>query len=178
MKEQKSKGKDTSVMHERTGKKGNGTLTKIPYGHKLGKEDIPTIMEGLRRYKPIVGIADYLDCPYSQLLKFIHEHPELSEAKHRAMEGRLDIAESKLMESIVEGNMNSIFYFLDRMGRNRGYGQHQEVEANVKESAPRIVIGTIGRERIEAAKKAAEEATKAAKAGMPDDEGAADGGAS
>jgi len=171
-KDDKPKGTapDAAPMHESNGKKANGSVSHFRFNRKLGNDDIELILTGLKRYRPLVNIANELDCSYGALLKFIKDTPVLAEMKYRSAEGRIDIAESALMNSIAEGNLNAIFFFLDRMARSRGYGQHHEVEAAVKESAPRIVIGTIGKERIEAAKKLVEEATKAAKACMPDDE--------
>jgi len=164
------KPKEVAVMGESNGKKNKNSVYHTKFSHKLSEKDIPFILDGLQSYKSLIGIADYLDCNYSSLLTFINKTPLLAEAKFRANEGRLDIAESKLMFNIAQNNLNAIFFFLDRMGRNRGYGQHQEIDAKVKDTAPRIVIGTIGKERIEAAKKMVAEATKEAKAGMPDDE--------
>ena len=52
----------------------------------------------------------------------------------------LDIAEAKLLQNINSGNENSIEYFLDRQGKDRGYGN----QVSIPQSAvPVINIGRI-----------------------------------
>lgn len=159
MSKQSEKPKNATAMKSgRTKKDGTKTLEYSAYTHRFTAKDIPIILEDLKTYRPLVRTADRLDCSYSGLLEFIKRTPVLSEAKHRYQLGAVDIAESRLMQAIDVGNLSAIMFYLDRMGRDRGYGQHETIETDNKEdTTPRIVIGAIPKEVVEAAKKKVEE---------------------
>lgn len=53
---------------------------------------------------------------------------KLDEMMKDAEESIIDFAESKLIESINDGNMTAIIFFLKTKGRNRGYVERQEVD--------------------------------------------------
>lgn len=133
---------------------GKRTLYKHPFSHKFVEADIPVIMQGLREYKAIIVIADQLNASYSGLRDFIKRTPILRECMDRRDNGMLDIAERRLFERINLGDTHSIMYFLDRKGRKRGYGEHIEQDITNKEGqAPRIIVGMIPQDKVDAAKK-------------------------
>ena len=165
MSKQSEKPKSAAAMKSGSrGKGGKKTVSYTMYTHRFTDRDIPIIIEDLRCYRPLVKTADKLDCSYNGLLEFIKRTPVLREAKERYTMGGVDIAESRLMQAIDVGNLNAIMFYLDRMGRDRGYGQHETVETKgaIEDTAPRIVIGAIPKEAVEAAKKKVEEINRKA----------------
>ena len=147
---------------------GKRTLYKHPFSHKFVEADIPVIMQGLREYKAIIVIADQLNASYSGLRDFIKRTPILRECMDRRDNGMLDIAERRLFERINLGDTHSIMYFLDRKGRNRGYGEHIEQDINNKEGqAPRIIVGMIPQDKVDAAKKLVKQKEEEARKDAP-----------
>lgn len=49
-----------------------------------------------------------------------------------ARETTLDLAESQLYNSIKEGNMNAVFFYLKTIGRKRGYADKEDIEEKGK----------------------------------------------
>lgn len=164
MSKQSEKPKNATPMKSgKTNKDGKKTVEYVAYTHRFTAKDIPIILADLKSYKPLIRTADHLDCSYNGLLEFIKRTPVLREAKERYRLGGVDIAESRLMQAIDVGNLNAIMFYLDRMGRDRGYGQHETIETKNKEdTTSRIVIGAIPKEAVEAAKKKVEEITRKA----------------
>lgn len=148
---------------------GQKTVRHTHYSHKLSEDDFPDIIDGLRKYHPILAIADKLDCSYDGLLRFIHKNPTLEETYKRQQEGMIDIAVGRLFENINMGNLNAIIYFLNTKGRERGFGDFQSIEQTIKDKTPqrRIVIGNFNPEKVAEMKKKAEDATAADKANAP-----------
>lgn len=147
---------------------GKRTLYKHPFSHKFVESDIPVIMQGLREYKAIIVIADQLNASYSGLRDFIKRTPILRECMDRRDNGMLDIAERRLFERINLGDTHSIMYFLDRKGRNRGYGEHIEQDINNKEGqSPRIIVGMIPQDKVDAAKKLVKQKEEEARKDAP-----------
>lgn len=54
----------------------------------------------------------------------------LMDARTDAFETVLDLAESKLVTAINGGDMTAIIYTLKTQGRNRGWGEHQQITLN------------------------------------------------
>lgn len=65
------------------------------------------------------------------LTKRMNDYPDLKEMMESAQESLIDTAESQLMKLIKLGHFPSIKFFLERKGRNRGYGQFVEVSGDV-----------------------------------------------
>lgn len=161
-----------SIMSETVGKDGKKKVsTHVTCYHKFTDKDIPIILDGLRKYHPLVAIVDKIGCSYEGLLDFINRTPVLKEMKLRSEKGMVDIAMSRLFESINMGNLNAIIYFLNCKGRDRGFGEHQTIDANVNEQGGRrIVINAITKDRVEQAKKMCKARSEAAAdKGVPTD---------
>jgi hypothetical protein len=73
--------------------------------------------------------ADKLRCAPNTVKNYIEDYypdelkPALAEIKHQ----KLDLAEDKLMEAIGHGNVAAIKFYLERQGRDRGYGIKAEL---------------------------------------------------
>ena len=170
--QKKPKPKAAAVVMTETKANSNGQKRVRPadmFSHKLSAADIPVIIDGLRKYHPILAIADKLDCSYDGLLRFIHKTPVLEETYNRQQNGMVDIAIGRLFENINMGNLNAIIYFLNTKGRDRGFGDFQSIEQTIKDKTPqrRIVIGNFTPEIVAAMKKRAEDATAQEKATAP-----------
>ena len=107
------------------------------------------IIAALQRAKGLVGLAaDELKCDR----KTIYNHINKSAAVRAALEsvrGRnLDIAENKLLEAIDRGELAAITYYLSRIGRERGYGDRNELtglNGGAIETTIRVVYGSGGK---------------------------------
>lgn len=175
MKEKKNQASSVpsaTIMAETSDKNGIKKVTShCACYHKFTDADIPVIYEGLKKYHPLVAIVDKIGCSYTGLMEFIDRTPVLKEMKLRSEKGMVDIAMSRLFESINMGNLNAIIYFLNCKGRDRGFGEHQTIDANVNEQGGRrIVINAITKDRVEQAKKMCKARSEAAAdKGIPTD---------
>ena len=105
---------------------------------KLDENDDEFIEKEVRAFRPLYVIARSLGCDRRTLSSYIKKRfPDLLSEMRESM---LDIAEAKLLQNINSGNENSIEYFLDRQGKDRGYGN----QVSIPQSAvPVINIGRI-----------------------------------
>lgn len=70
------------------------------------------------------------------LYNWRNNNPELDEMMRDVEESLLDFTESKLIESINEGNLTAIIFHLKTKGKNRGYIEGQEIHATVQSAKP------------------------------------------
>ena len=111
--------------------------SKRSYKH-LGKKDEPHILKGLKAFKPLYIIANELGVDRHTLYKYLRDNMDISYKNMR--ESMLDVAESKLLKNVIDGNQNAIEFMLDRLGKNRGYGIKEITDRN---DVPIINIGKI-----------------------------------
>ena len=64
---------------------------------------------------------------YRTVQRYAEEYPSVIEAVREAKEGMLDLAESKLLESIEKREAWAICFYLKTQGKQRGYTERQEV---------------------------------------------------
>lgn len=108
---------------------------------KLLREDDETILSLLEKLYPISVIAKRLGCDRRTLAAYIEKNGVLSSARRDAAESLGDLAESRLLEKIRDGNLNAITWYLERRCPDR-YGDRIPVDGNDDE--PRIIfIGNI-----------------------------------
>lgn len=105
---------------------------------RIEKRDEKLILKGMREFRPLYLIAKDLGVSRGNLYNYIREVMNLDYKDMR--ESMLDIAESKLMKNIIDGNQNAIEFFLDRQGKGRGYGEKQQMD---RQDVPTINIGRI-----------------------------------
>ena len=55
-------------------------------------------------------------------------------------ESTLDLAESQLMEKIREGHIAAIIFYLKTKGRDRGFSERMEINANINAKAGVLVV--------------------------------------
>ena len=105
---------------------------------KLDENDDAFIEKEVRAFRPLYVIARSLGCDRRTLSSYIKKRfPDLLSEMRESM---LDIAEAKLLQNINSGNENSIEYFLDRQGTDRGYGNQVAIPQS---AVPVINIGRI-----------------------------------
>lgn len=71
--------------------------------------------------------ARRLDCNPKTLYRRIKNSPALQEAIEKQEGELLDIAESQLRRKIVDGDADTIKWWLPRKGKKRGYGDRSEL---------------------------------------------------
>jgi hypothetical protein len=105
---------------------------------RIEKKDEKMILKGLREFKPLYLIAQDIGVCRATLYTYLREEMNISYKDMR--ESMLDIAESRLLKNILDGNQNAIQFFLDRQGKGRGYGEKQQLD---RQDVPTINIGKI-----------------------------------
>jgi hypothetical protein len=76
----------------------------------------------------VSAIADNLDCSWHTALKYINKYENTKQAYADEEERTLDLAESKMIQHIEQGDRDMIKYLLSRKGRKRGYSEKTEIE--------------------------------------------------
>ena len=71
----------------------------------------------------ISSAAKLLGCTRKTIYNRMKKAPKIAAAHEDAREETLDKTESQLFTNIKKGKESSIFYYLNNMGRNRGYGK-------------------------------------------------------
>jgi hypothetical protein len=65
------------------------------------------------------------------LFKFIKENPELNDVRDEALEEFLDDAEHKVVVAVDAGDMQTVRWTLERLGKGRGYSTRLETTGAV-----------------------------------------------
>ena len=64
---------------------------------------------------------------------WLESDKEFAEAVHNVKESLIDMAESKLLESIQGGNLTATIFYLKTQGKDRGYVERTEQDVNMNE---------------------------------------------
>ena len=107
----------------------------------ITEADEPTILEGLAEHLTLTTIAKQVGCCRGTLVKYIRNHQLLQDAATDSREEFDDVVEQKLFEKINNGDLNAIFFYMQRRMRSRGYGDHQVVEQQGESKS--IIIGHV-----------------------------------
>jgi hypothetical protein len=75
----------------------------------------------------ILYTAVALSVTRKSLYEFMRKHPELEQVRDEARETMLDTAEHHVVNAVNSGDMRTVRWVLDRLGRHRGYSTRQEV---------------------------------------------------
>ena len=70
--------------------------------------------------------ARRLGCASCTVYEYIERFPALKHVLTEARESSVDLAESKLIEAIKNGNLTAIIFFLKTQGKSRGYTERSE----------------------------------------------------
>ena len=69
-----------------------------------------------------------LKCSPSTIKRYIDRSEALARIESEVVEHILDLAESKLVEAINDGNLTAIMFYLKTKGKHRGYTERHQVE--------------------------------------------------
>lgn len=98
----------------------------------IGKRDMKTrttdIIDALRRKAGLIHLAAQdLGVSRDRLAKRIKRSAALQAVIREIREASLDIAEAKLTDLVLRGDPASVRFYLERLGKDRGYGNRTEV---------------------------------------------------
>src|SRR5689334_3324767 len=68
-----------------------------------------------------------LSCAPSTITNYIERHPVLHEVEREILDQNLDLAETKLLTAIRDGNLTAVIFYLKTKGKARGYTERAEV---------------------------------------------------
>jgi hypothetical protein len=71
--------------------------------------------------------ARMLGCAPSTIANYLDRHPALREVEAEILDQNLDLAETKLLTAIRDGNLTAVIFFLKTKGKLRGYTERAEV---------------------------------------------------
>lgn len=77
-------------------------------------------------------IAKKLGVSWSTAKAAIDAYPEAQQAYADELERMLDLAESKLYDSINRGDTQDVKWFLSKKGKRRGYAEHIDITSGNK----------------------------------------------
>jgi hypothetical protein len=82
----------------------------------------------------IKASANILKVDRTTLHKWLDKYPILRQARNDSFDSFIDLAESKLMSKVNDGDMTAIIFTLKTQGRNRGYVERTEltIDRNAK----------------------------------------------
>ena len=81
------------------------------------------VIEALRSSGGIIStVARKLGCSRTTIYNYIQRYAKVREAYEEITETWLDIAEMKLLQKILEGDLRAITFYLRNKGASRGYG--------------------------------------------------------
>ncbi|RUW81556.1 helix-turn-helix domain-containing protein [Mesorhizobium sp. M2A.F.Ca.ET.067.02.1.1] len=102
---------------------------------KLTEKDMPRVIETLRQYGGIKSVAaDKLNVSRTTLYAFLNEHQPALDAAAEIDDEIKDIAEGKVIMAIRAGDMQTVRWYLELKGKDRGYVRR--VEQTGKDGGP------------------------------------------
>lgn len=85
---------------------------------------IKQVCEALRGTRGIKSVAaERLGCSWDTVHSYINRYPTVARVFREEREAIVDTAEAKLLQKLREDADWAIKYVLDRLGRDRGYGE-------------------------------------------------------
>jgi len=85
------------------------------------------IIDSLRKNAGFVAVtARSLGVTYQAIANRLYKSEMLAAALESIRESHLDLAESQLLIKIKEGELSAITFYLDRIGKHRGYVKREE----------------------------------------------------
>jgi len=77
-------------------------------------------------------IAKRLDCQWHTCKKYIESYDETKQSLQDEIAKNIDKAESVILTSLNEGDIQTAKWFLQTIGKNRGYSEKQEIQHSGK----------------------------------------------
>ncbi len=102
---------------------------------KLTERDIPRVIAMLRNTGGIKTVAaEKLNVGRTTLYAFLEKHPEIQEADSEIADELLDVAEGQVVIALRSGDMQTVRWYLELKGKERGYVRR--VETTGKNGGP------------------------------------------
>ncbi len=98
-------------------------------------------LEAFRKSAGILKPAcDALNIDRKTIWRWRQNDPKFDEACRECHEIAIDFAESALLKNIQNGDTTAIIFYLKTQGKNRGYVEKQQVEAEVKGATVKVNV--------------------------------------
>lgn len=111
------------------------------------KFKVARVAEALRQGGGIyTAAASILKCSPNTVKNYVERNANLQQVKAEVEDMTLDLAETKLIMAIRDGNMNAVTFYLRTKGRARGYGDKLELAGKVKTAT--IDLSTASDEQV------------------------------
>ena len=94
----------------------------------------------------VTSTAKRLGCAPKTVYRYIERFPALKHVLTEARESSVDLAESKLIEAIKNGNLTAIIFFLKTQGKSRGYTERSEPGLTTDDEPFKFTIKINGKE--------------------------------
>lgn len=92
------------------------------------KLKIEQVAEALRNAGGIfTGAAQQLNCSPNTVANYVKDSPTLQSLLEELQEQHLDLAETKLIKMILDGDRTAVIFYLKTKGKGRGYSERTEV---------------------------------------------------
>ncbi len=92
------------------------------------KFKVSQVAEALRNSGGIyTGAAQQLNCVTSTITNYVNRSPKLQALLAELEEQHLDLAETKLIRLMLDGDKTAIIFYLKTKGKGRGYTERAEV---------------------------------------------------
>ena len=95
-------------------------------GRAIGRREMAEALIKARGLQTVA--AGMLGCDWSTVRRYVQQYPECAEAINLANNALGDLAETKLVDNITNGDQRSIEFYLKTKQRDRGYTDKTQVE--------------------------------------------------
>lgn len=92
---------------------------------RFSRKQVESAIIGTRGIK--ATIAARLGCSRQTLENYLMRYPELREILAQERETIIDLAESKLVEAVEQGETRAVMFVLETMGKGRGWSKRTEI---------------------------------------------------
>jgi hypothetical protein len=95
-------------------------------GRAIGRREMAEALVKARGLQTVA--AGMLGCDWSTVRRYVQQYPECAEAINLANNALGDLAETKLVDNITNGDQRAIEFYLKTKQRDRGYTDKTQVE--------------------------------------------------
>ncbi|WP_394849685.1 hypothetical protein LZC95_19810 [Pendulispora brunnea] len=111
---------------------------------------VEQVAEALRMSAGIfTAAANKLGCAPNTIKNYVQRHPSLQAVCDEAQFKTLDLAESKLLAAIGEGNLTAVIFYLKCRGKARGYVERAEISGPDGGAVPVLDVTRLTDEQLE-----------------------------
>ena len=103
-------------------------------GRAIGRREMAEALIKARGLQTVA--AGMLGCDWSTVRRYVQQYPECAEAINLANNALGDLAETKLVDNISNGDQRAIEFYLKTKQRDRGYTEKTAVEVSGPAGGP------------------------------------------